>query len=60
MLDRSTYPYKRSIEIGLYTLYLYSYTIELCYKTRSLFENFLLTCANRNFLHFTGDGAPGR
>jgi hypothetical protein len=46
ILDRSTYPYKWLIEIGLYTLYFYIYTLELCYKNLPLFENLLLTCAN--------------
>jgi hypothetical protein len=46
ILDRSMYPKKWQIEIGLYTLYFYIYTLELCYKNLSLFENILLTCAN--------------
>jgi hypothetical protein len=46
ILDRSTYPKKCLIEIGLYTLYFYIYTLELCYKNLSLFENISFTCAN--------------
>jgi hypothetical protein len=46
ILDRSTYPSKWPIELGLFTLYFYIYTLELCYKNLSLFENNLLTWAN--------------
>jgi hypothetical protein len=35
------------MELGLYTLYFYIYTLELCYKNLSLFlKNILLTCAD--------------
>jgi hypothetical protein len=46
ILDRSTYPWKWSIELGLYMLYFYIYTLELCYKNLSLFENILLSCVD--------------
>jgi hypothetical protein len=41
MLDRSTYPSKWPIELGLYTLYFYIHTLELCYKILPLCEKHL-------------------